>query len=160
MKESSSSQPGAAVVPGGAVSPSSLEPKPIAWAPSAPDTNVGVARADYGVAGSYGGSPGRSLMGWDGRPLSPDFASRKVTAGVLAILFGQLGVHKFMLGYISTGLIMLGITLVSIPLCLVFVGFFGIAAMVLIGLIEGIIYLTKGDDEFVIRYGVNRKSWF
>jgi hypothetical protein len=29
-----------------------------------------------------------------------------------------------------------------------------------IGIAEGIIYLTKSDDEFVVRYGVNKKSWF
>jgi hypothetical protein len=30
----------------------------------------------------------------------------------------------------------------------------------LFGIIEGIIYLTKSDDEFIKRYGIHRKSWF
>ncbi len=29
-----------------------------------------------------------------------------------------------------------------------------------IGLIEGILYLTKTDDEFVATYVVGRKGWF
>jgi hypothetical protein len=30
----------------------------------------------------------------------------------------------------------------------------------IIGLIEGIIYLTKTDEEFVNTYIVNKKGWF
>lgn len=30
----------------------------------------------------------------------------------------------------------------------------------IIGLIEGIIYLTKSDEEFVQTYQVERKAWF
>ena len=39
---------------------------------------------------------------------------------------------------------------------------FGILAglMGLIGLIEGIIYLTKSDEEFVEIYQNNEKGWF
>ena len=29
-----------------------------------------------------------------------------------------------------------------------------------IGLIEGIIYLTKSDEEFVQTYQIEKKSWF
>jgi TM2 domain-containing membrane protein YozV len=79
-------------------------------------------------------------------------ASNKIPAGVCGILLGALGVHKFILGYTGAGLTML---LVSILTC-------GIAAgvMHIIGLIEGIIYLTKSDDEFVRTYVDGRKEWF
>ena len=30
----------------------------------------------------------------------------------------------------------------------------------IIGLIEGIMYLTKSDEEFVQTYQVNQKGWF
>jgi TM2 domain-containing membrane protein YozV len=100
------------------------------------------------------------LMSWNGRPLSPTFTSRKVAAGVLGILFGQLGIHKFVLGYVGSGIAMLLITLVSIPLSVIGIGIIGIAAMSIIGLIEGILYLTRSDEEFIQRYGVNHKSWF
>ncbi|MTF40138.1 TM2 domain-containing protein [Cyanobacterium aponinum UTEX 3222] len=78
--------------------------------------------------------------------------SKKVTAGILGILLGALGIHKFLLGYNTEGLIML---LVSILTC-----GFGSPIMGIIGLIEGIIYLTKTDDEFRITYLDNKKGWF
>jgi len=36
----------------------------------------------------------------------------------------------------------------------------GIFAIQIIGLIEGIIYLTKSDEEFVRTYVNGRKEWF
>lgn len=73
-------------------------------------------------------------------------------AGILGILIGALGIHKFVLGYQKEGLIML---LVTVLTC----GFGGIV-MGIIGLIEGIMYLTKSDEEFVNTYIVNQKPWF
>ena len=73
--------------------------------------------------------------------------SKKVVAGILAILLGGLGVHKFFLGYTTAGIIQL-----VLGLC------FGIGA--LIGIIEGIIYLTKSDEDFVQTYQVGQKQWF
>ena len=73
---------------------------------------------------------------------------KKIVAGILAILVGSLGVHKFMLGYTTEGIITLVITLVT---C-------GVGHI--IGLIEGIIYLTKSDEEFVRTYIQNKKGWF
>ena len=73
-------------------------------------------------------------------------------SGILAILFGPFGVHKFILGYTTQGIIMLAITVVTCGI--------GAAITSLIGLIEGIIYLTKSDDEFVYMYQTNKKEWF
>ncbi len=80
----------------------------------------------------------------------------KVTAGLLGIFLGSLGIHKFYLGYNNSGLIML---LVSIIGCIFS---FGIVAgiMGIIGLIEGIIYLTKSDNAFDEEYVQNQKKWF
>ena len=36
----------------------------------------------------------------------------------------------------------------------------GGVAMSIIGLIEGIIYLTKDDQEFATTYITNKKGWF
>jgi TM2 domain-containing membrane protein YozV len=79
-------------------------------------------------------------------------SEKKLVAGLLGILLTCLGVHKFYLGYTKEGLIML---LVSLLTC-------GFAAPVMgvIGLIEGIIYLTKTDEEFVATYITNKKGWF
>jgi TM2 domain-containing membrane protein YozV len=80
----------------------------------------------------------------------------KVAAGLLGIFLGSLGIHKFYLGYSKEGVIMLVICLVSI---LPTLGL-GPAAIGLIGFIEGIIYLTKSDEEFTQTYIQNRKGWF
>jgi TM2 domain-containing membrane protein YozV len=79
-------------------------------------------------------------------------ASNKIPAGICGILLGSLGIHKFILGYTGAGLVML---LVTILTC-------GIAGAVthIIGLIEGIIYLCKSDEEFVRTYVDGRKEWF
>ncbi len=79
-------------------------------------------------------------------------ASNKVAAGICGILLGSFGVHKFILGYTGAGLIML---LVSLLTCFIAAPIFH-----LIGLIEGIIYLTKSDEEFVRIYVDGRKEWF
>lgn len=82
--------------------------------------------------------------------------NKKVLAGVLAILLGSLGVHKFILGYNKEGIIMLVVTLI--------IGGFtcgvGVGLMGVVGLIEGIIYLTKSDVEFYNIYQVGKNPWF
>ena len=75
-------------------------------------------------------------------------ADKKIVAGILGILVGGFGVHKFVLGYTTEGIIQIAISLVT---C-------GIGS--LIGLIEGIIYLTKSDEDFVRTYIQNKKGWF
>ncbi len=79
-------------------------------------------------------------------------ASSKIPAGVCGILLGGFGVHKFILGYTGAGLIMLLATLLT---C----GAAGIVTHI-IGLVEGIIYLCKPDEEFVRIYVDGRRAWF
>lgn len=80
------------------------------------------------------------------------FAGNKVAAGVCGILLGSFGIHKFILGLTTPGIIMLVVTLGT---C----GFGGIV-MGTIGLIEGIVYLTKSDEEFYQLYYIDKKGWF
>ncbi|WP_310490206.1 TM2 domain-containing protein [Chamaesiphon sp. VAR_69_metabat_338] len=77
---------------------------------------------------------------------------KKTTAGICGILIGSLGIHKFVLGYNTEGAIMLAVSLLT---C-------GIASpiMGIIGLIEGITYLTKTDREFIDTYISAKKGWF
>ncbi len=70
----------------------------------------------------------------------------KLVAGLLAIFLGWLGIHKFYLGYNKAGIIQLIISL--------FCGIGGI-----LGLIEGILYLTKSDEEFQKIYVEGKKEW-
>jgi TM2 domain-containing membrane protein YozV len=83
---------------------------------------------------------------------SSETSNKKIAAGICGILLGALGIHKFILGYTLEGLIML---LASILTC-------GIASFVMavIGLVEGIIYLTKSDMEFEDMYITHKKGWF
>ncbi|MGI9532957.1 TM2 domain-containing protein [Lutimonas sp.] len=87
-----------------------------------------------------------------GNKLPPQPENKRVLAGVLGILLGVFGVHKFVLGYQNEGLTML---LISILTCGIAAGF-----VALIGLIEGIVYLTKSDEEFYEMYQENKKPWF
>lgn len=86
--------------------------------------------------------------------------NKKLLAGLLGIFVGALGVHKFILGYNKEGIILLSATLISCVLMCVIIGFFTIYIPALIGLIEGIIYLTKSDEEFYNTYQVGKKPWF
>jgi TM2 domain-containing membrane protein YozV len=81
----------------------------------------------------------------DGKPAG---AEKKVVAGIFDILLGGLGIHKFYLGYTKEGIIQLVITVVT---C-------GLGS--LIGFIEGIIYLTKSDEDFVATYVTGKRPWF
>ncbi|MEA5616454.1 TM2 domain-containing protein [Cronbergia sp. UHCC 0137] len=81
-----------------------------------------------------------------------DANSKKIAAGICAILLGSLGIHKFILGYTTQGVILLLATLLT---C----GIGGVVTWV-IGLAEGIIYLTKSDEEFFNTYVANKKNWF
>ena len=74
----------------------------------------------------------------------------KITAGILGILLGALGIHKFYLGYTVAGIVHLVLTIliVTAPIS-------GI-----IGLIEGILYLVKSDEEFHDTYVANKRAWF
>ena len=90
----------------------------------------------------------------------PNQESKRVLAGILGILLGGFGVHKFVLGYTKEGIILLGGTLLSLLLMCLIIGAFLIYIPWLIGLIEGIIYLTKSDEEFVYTYQTNKKDWF
>jgi TM2 domain-containing membrane protein YozV len=99
-----------------------------------------------GMAHQYGGGVDWQAMG----------ANKKLAAGLCGILLGAFGVHKFILGYTTEGVIMLLISLVAgILTCGL-----STAAVSVIGLVEGIIYLTKSDEEFVRTYIQNKKGWF
>jgi TM2 domain-containing membrane protein YozV len=99
-----------------------------------------------------------------GQPIAGQIpgAEKKLAAGLCGILIGSLGIHKFILGYQNEGIIYLvafaAIFIISIITC-------GIGSLLflvpgVIGLIEGIIYLTKSDEEFVQTYILNKKPWF
>ena len=88
----------------------------------------------------HSGHPGQ-MMNWQSMG-----ADKKIPAGICAILLGGFGIHKFIMGYPTEGIIQLVL------------GLFGIGWI--LGWIEGIIYLTKSDEDFVRTYVQGRKGWF
>jgi TM2 domain-containing membrane protein YozV len=97
-----------------------------------------------------------------GAPFAPGAAYPKshVAAGLLALLLGSWGIHKFYLGYNTEGAILLGGTIVSFVLCIIVIGFFGLLAIGLVCFVEAILYLTKSEAEFHQAYVVERRPWF
>jgi|ERR1044071_587578 TM2 domain-containing membrane protein YozV len=83
-------------------------------------------------------------------------ADKKMVAGILAIVLNGLGIHKFYLGYNTEGIIMLAAWVLG----LIFTCGIASMAVSVIGIIEGIMYLTKSDEEFVRTYIQNKKGWF
>ena len=52
----------------------------------------------------------------------PAGADKKILAGILGIVLGGLGIHKFVLGYNQEGVILIGVYLVSIVIAMVTCG--------------------------------------
>ncbi len=88
-------------------------------------------------------NPGGAMTDW--KALGAD---KKITAGICAILVGWLGVHKFILGYTTEGIIQLVLGVLTCGLTNI------------LSIVEGVIYLTKSDEEFVRTYIQNKKGWF
>lgn len=64
----------------------------------------------------------------------------KVTAGILGILLGGIGVHKFYMGKIGMGILYLCFCWTGIP--------------AVVGFIEGIVYLCSSDENFQLKHHV------
>jgi TM2 domain-containing membrane protein YozV len=81
--------------------------------------------------------------------------NKKMLVGLLAIFLGWLGIHKFILGYTKEGVILLVLGILGFFTC-------GITSMIswVVGIIEGIMYLTKSDEEFYNTYQEGQKPWF
>ena len=89
-------------------------------------------------------------------PMWDEIKSKRTTAGILGILFGSFGVHKFILGYTTEGFIYLATTIFGgIITC-------GLAWGVtsIICIVEGIILLTKTPEEFKRLYIDKKTGWF
>jgi len=83
-------------------------------------------------------------------------SNKRLLAGILAIILGAFGVHKFVLGYNKEGFILLGLTLL-----LGIVTRSGFSGVIwIIAVVEGVIYLTRSDEEFYETYQRNKRPWF
>jgi TM2 domain-containing membrane protein YozV len=83
--------------------------------------------------------------------------SQRTTLGIVAIVlgffgFGWLGIHKFMMGKTKPAVISI---LVSVLTCGI-----GAAVFTIISLVEGIVYLTKSDEQWYHDSIISGKDWF
>lgn len=74
-------------------------------------------------------------------------AEKKIVAGILGIVLGGFGVHRFYLGDTTGGILRIVITFLT---C-------GVGGW--LGIIEGIMYLIKSDEDFVKEYIEGDKKW-
>lgn len=110
-------------------------------------------------------SPNQAMCTGCGSALSGGAAAAgsksKSTAGILAILLGAFGAHKFYLGRTNPALIMLAAWVVGF--CggvVIFLPYVLCFAVWVVGIIEGIIMLGKSDAQFQQEYVIGQKDWF
>jgi TM2 domain-containing membrane protein YozV len=104
------------------------------------------------------GNQARSVYMAVGSPAAST-EKNKVTAGILALLLGGLGIHKFYLGFSGPGLVFLLVNTVGLLVTWSLL-FLPNVILGIIAFVEGIIYLTKSDEEFEQLYVVQKKRWF
>lgn len=98
----------------------------------------------YGQPGAYPQPPAYSQpyqypqAGYGYPPPYDPLAKSRTIAGILGILLGGLGVHRFYLGYVGIGLAQIAVTIVT----------FGVGW--LWGFVEGILYLTQKAGTYSV----------
>lgn len=126
-------------------------PELAAYALPNPSLPGGAGWGSHSPAGfAFTPSAGRSQSEGALSPQYQKFVGKKVAAGVLALVLGNLGIHKFMLGLTTGGLTMLLLFFLLIP----------IPVLTVISLVEGILYLSKSDEQFFRDYAMDKKQWF
>lgn len=136
-------------------------------------------RVDFEVQGSEAAAIYRDLAA---SGLGGVLGSQKtrLVAGLLGIFLGWVGIHKFYLGMdrpariqmlVGGGGFVLSMVLANmfravvtygidyIALWMYTVGFAALLAAGILGLVEGIIYITKSDEDFQRIYVTGQKQW-
>ncbi len=106
-------------------------------------TNCGNSISDQALACPQCGHPNAAQSQQASATFSSGYSGspkNRVVAGVLGILVGGIGVHKFYLGKVGLGILYLLFCWTGVP--------------AVIGLVEGIIYLVQSDQEFAAKQGV------
>lgn len=128
-----------------------------------PYAQAQAAQQPYGAQPGYGSVPPQNPYGQQAQygyqqPYAAPAVGEKdhVAAGLLALFLGWLGVHKFYLGYNTSGFIMLGTSILGGILTLSVASW----AIWVIAIVEGIFYLSKSQTEFEQMYVINKREWF
>lgn len=128
-----------------------------------PQPQAQATQQSYGAQPGYGSVPPQNPYGQQAQygyqqPYVAPAVGEKdhVAAGLLALFLGWLGVHKFYLGYNTSGFIMLGTSILGGILTLSVASW----AIWVIAIVEGIFYLSKSQIEFEQMYVINKREWF
>lgn len=128
-----------------------------------PQPQAQAAQQPYGAQPGYGSVPPQNPYGQQAQYgyqqpyIAPAVGEKDhVAAGLLALFLGWLGVHKFYLGYNTSGFIMLGTSILGGILTLSVASW----AIWVIAIVEGIFYLSKSQTEFEQMYVINKREWF
>lgn len=99
-------------------------------------------------------------------PTASDAAKNKMVAGIMGILCGEFGIHRFYLGHTKAGLMYLGWTLCTgAAVTVISIATWGFGSLLfplvyasgVVGVIDGIMYLVSEDAEFESKYAKNKK---
>jgi TM2 domain-containing membrane protein YozV len=99
----------------------------------------------------YGGNTQPNGPAWSIGSQNKD----KWVAFFLAIFLGWLGIHKFYLGYKTSGIIMIVVSIAG-SIC----AGLGLLIMEIIAIIEAVNYVIRTQEDFEQRYVYNEKAWF
>ena len=128
-----------------------------------PYAQAQAAQQPFGAQPGYGSVPPQNPYGQQAQygyqqPYVAPAVGEKdhVAAGLLALFLGWLGVHKFYLGYNTSGFIMLGTSILGGILTLSVASW----AIWVIAIVEGIFYLSKSQTEFEQMYVLHKREWF
>lgn len=80
----------------------------------------------------------------------------RTTAGILALILGGFGAHKFYMGYSGEGMLLLVIDMIIV----IATGGAGAIVTAVVPFVEGIAYLRMSDEEFQRVYIQGHKAWF
>jgi TM2 domain-containing membrane protein YozV len=131
-----------------------LQPGDLVWKDGMPDWQAAIGVP--GLMSTTSQTAYSPVSGTLDPALRSEVQNKKLAAGICGILLNCLGIHKFILGMNTAGVIMLVVSVVGA--CLT--AGIGTVVMTVIGIVEGVIYLTKSDEEFYQTYMVQKKEWF
>jgi TM2 domain-containing membrane protein YozV len=95
---------------------------------------------------------GCGIQNLKNRAVSTPGGKNRITAALLAIFFGGIGIHKFYLGSWGWGIIYVAV--VALPLG------FGAIIIRIVAFVEFIIYLTMDHSQFAEKYSPETQSLF
>lgn len=101
--------------------------------------------AGGGGGGASSSSSSSSSSSNAGGAFTRRYTKSKVAAGLLGILLGGLGIHKFYLGRWGWGIIYLLLCWTYIP--------------AIVGFIEGVVYLVSNDENFALKHDKGYQSF-